>query len=116
MTFEELETSAKGESSKLIQERVEKARIRQRERMAERGLENNAEMSSRELEEFCRLDARGRSLLKMAFKQLGLSARAYDRILRVARTIADLAGDINIEAVHLAEAIQYRALDRLKWD
>jgi magnesium chelatase family protein len=116
LTYEQLETSVKGESSRLIQERVEKARIRQRERMVERGLENNAEMSSREIEEFCSLDPAGRSLLKLAFNQLGLSARAYNRILKVARTVADLAGDVNIEVAHLAEAIQYRGLDRLSWD
>lgn len=116
LTLEELQTSVKGESSRQIRERVEQARIRQRERLLICGLENNAEMGSRELEEFCCLDNAGRSLLQLAFKQLGLSARAYDRILRVARTIADLAGDEQIQDQHLAEAIQYRTLDRLNWD
>lgn len=112
LTFDELATEAKGESSVIIRQRVEEARCRQRERLARRGLTNNAEMGSQELEEFCYLDSEGRNLLQIAFEQLGLSARAYNRILRLARTIADLAGASDIMASHLAEAIQYRVLDR----
>ena len=112
LTFDELATEAKGESSVIIRQRVEEARSRQRERLARRGLTNNAEMGSQELEEFCCLDSEGKNLLQMAFEQLGLSARAYNRILRLARTIADLAGASDIMASHVAEAIQYRVLDR----
>ena len=69
-------------------------------------------MSTREVREFCRLDTAGQDLLKMAITQLGLSARAYDRILKVSRTVADLAGTDQIRSEHVAEAIQYRTLDR----
>jgi magnesium chelatase family protein len=73
-------------------------------------------MGSRELQRFCRLDERGRQLLQTAMQRLGLSARAYDRILKVARTIADLEGADAIAPHHLAEAIQYRSLDRQYWN
>lgn len=72
----------------------------------------NADMQSREIREFCRLDSAGEELLKMAITKLGLSARAYDRILKVARTIADTAGSVEIRSEHVSEAIQYRSLDR----
>ena len=76
------------------------------------GLYSNASMQSRDIREFCRVDTSGEELLKMAISKLGLSARAYDRILKVARTIADLAGTDGIRAEHVAEAIQCRSLDR----
>jgi magnesium chelatase family protein len=69
-------------------------------------------MSSRQVRQFCKLDAAGESLLKQAMTELGLSARAHDKVLRVARTIADLAGEERVSAMHLSEAIQYRRLDR----
>jgi magnesium chelatase family protein len=72
----------------------------------------NSEMNPRQVRLFCKLDAQGKELLHKAYKQLGLSARAHDRILKVARTIADLSGEKYILTEHLAEAIQYRALDR----
>ena len=72
----------------------------------------NADMQSREIREFCRLDAAGEELLKMAITKLGLSARAYDRILKVSRTIADMAVSESIRPEHIGEAIQYRSLDR----
>jgi magnesium chelatase family protein len=80
------------------------------------GVYKNADMGSRELQRFCRLDERGRQLLQTAMQRLGLSARAYDRILKVARTIADLEGADAIAPHHLAEAIQYRSLDRQYWN
>lgn len=116
LTFEELETAVATESSKNIQERVEAARDIQRRRLKVCGLENNAEMGKSELEAFCQVDNKGKLLLQRAFQHLGLSARAYDRILRVARTIADLDNSIEIKGEHLAEAIQYRALDRQFWE
>ena len=97
-----------GESSAAIRERVETARAVQRERFRK----CNAEMSSRQMRAYCELDPPSRRLLTSAIERLGLSARAHDRILKVARTIADLAGAQTIESGHVAEAVQYRALDR----
>ena len=79
------------------------------------GVHCNAQISSKQLREVCKIDDAGNQLLKTAMERLGLSARAYDRILKVARTIADLDGSENIESNHLAEAIQYRSLDREGW-
>ena len=76
---------------------------------------SNARMTPKQIKEHCRLDAESQELLKMAMTELNLSARAYDRILKVARTIADLAGTENIGADHISEAIQYRSLDRQWW-
>ena len=73
---------------------------------------SNADMQSNDIKQFCRIDTTGAELLKMAMDKLGLSARAYDRILKVSRTIADLAGSESIRPEHLSEAIQYRSLDR----
>src|SRR5205823_13080935 len=85
---------------------------RQQTRLARLGAAVNAHVPGREVRRLCRIDARGRRLLEAASDRLGLSARAYTRILRVARTIADLAGEDEITISHLAEAIQYRSLDR----
>lgn len=111
--YEELARRPPGESSAQIRTRINAARARQRNRFqGQRGLYCNAQMSSRLLRECCQLEPRGASLLEQAISRLGLSARAYDRILKVARTIADLEGSNPIQPPHLAEAIQYRALDR----
>ena len=75
----------------------------------------NADMQSKDIHNFCKIDAVGEELLKMAITKLGLSARAYDRILKVARTIADLSQSTNIRPEHISEAIQYRSLDRNLW-
>jgi magnesium chelatase family protein len=72
-------------------------------------------MGSRDIRIFCRIDVKGEELLRMAITKLGLSARAYDRILKVARTIADLEADVDIKPQHIGEAIQYRSLDRNLW-
>jgi magnesium chelatase family protein len=101
-----------GEPSAAIRARVEAARARQRARLAARGVAVNAHIPGRDVRRLCPVDARGRRLLEAASERLGLSARAYTRILRVARTIADLAGEAHIGTPHLAEAIQYRGLDR----
>lgn len=77
-----------------------------------KGLYANSDMQSKDIREYCRLDAAGEELLKMAITKLGLSARAYDRILKVGRTIADMAGSADIRPEHISEAIQYRSLDR----
>ncbi|MFZ2492301.1 MAG: magnesium chelatase, partial [Thermoanaerobaculia bacterium] len=91
---------------------VETARAIQRERFRRASITCNAEMGSRHTRRHCELDDVSRRLLVQAIERLGLSARAHDRILKVSRTIADLAGSEKIEASHLAEAVQYRALDR----
>jgi len=101
-----------GESSEVIRARVEAARQIQRERLAPYGLHANAAMAARHIRKFCPVDEEGRNLLEMVTDRLGLSARTYSRILKVARTIADLAGEEQIRQSHLAEAIQYRSLDR----
>ena len=116
VSFNELSNKEVGESSKIIRERVVAARKIQEERFKNnKGTHANAQISSKVLKEICQIDEAGRTLLKTAMNKLGLSARAYDRILKVARTIADLEGSKNIETNHLAEAIQYRSLDREGW-
>jgi magnesium chelatase family protein len=104
------------EKSERIRERVIKAREIQAERYKENdGVYANAQISSKQLQEICIINQAGSNLLKTAMERLNLSARAYDRILKVSRTIADLAGSVEIKTEHLAEAIQYRSLDRESW-
>ena len=100
------------ESSVAIRERVHAARRRQRERLAEHRLYANAQMQARHLRSYCQPDREGEELLREVIDRLGLSARSYARILKVARTIADLAGEAVLRREHVAEAIQYRQLDR----
>jgi len=106
--YEKLSDDRLGEPSAAIRARVEAARRRQRERFAGTSLSCNADMGPAEIREFCPLDGEGKALLRAAMQQLHMSARAYHRVLKLARTIADLAGADRIETVHLAEAIQYR--------
>jgi magnesium chelatase family protein len=114
--FPELTSSKSGEHSSSIRERVIKAREVQAARFAAcPGLYSNAQMSTKLLTEVCVISTVGQNLLRSAMQKLNLSARAYDRILKVSRTIADLEGNDNIKPEHLAEAIQYRGLDREKW-
>src|SRR6476469_9155843 len=114
--FSELSSSRKGETSAHIRERVIRARDLQTERFnGQHGIYCNAQMSSKLLKEVCVINQAGQSLLKSAMEKLNLSARAFDRILKVSRTIADLAASDDIKVEHLAEAIQYRSLDREGW-
>ena len=114
--FQEIDSSRPGEASAAIRERVIAARERQRRRFARHPeIRCNARMTSRLIRRFCPLDEESRELLRMAMSELGLSARAYDRILKTARTIADLAESEAIRPEHLSEAIQYRTLDRQIW-
>jgi magnesium chelatase family protein len=111
--YNELASKRTGENSSLIRKRVITARVMQANRFnGRKGLFSNADMDSKEIKEFCQIDQAGADLLKMAMSRLGLSARAYDRILKVSRTIADLNGSAEIHPEHLSEAIQYRSLDR----
>ena len=97
----------------MIRQRVIRARQRQLERFRSyRNIFCNAHMQTREIRKFCQVDGESQQLLRMAITKLGLSARAYDRILKVARTIADLEGEERILPMHVSEAIQYRSLDR----
>jgi len=100
------------EGSSSIRARVVGARERQAERYRQDGIYTNAQLKPRLMKRYCGLDASGQDILEQSMVRLGLSARAHGRILRVARTIADLAGSERIEALHVAEAIQYRSLDR----
>ncbi len=117
VAFSELSnTNKKGEPSSSIRDRVIKAREIQAERYKDTdGVYANAQISSKMLREICVINTAGENLLKRAMEKLNLSARAYDRILKVSRTIADLAGTEDIKTEHLAEAIQYRSLDREGW-
>lgn len=111
LEYEELSGKAEAEPSCEIKKRVDFARHRQRERLAGTGADCNAHMGSKELDKFCELKPECSKLMENAYKKMGLTARSYDRILRVARTIADLEGAETIEPEHLAEAIQYRTWD-----
>ena len=114
LTTEELMARPRGERSAVVQDRVKRARQIQIERFSGKpGRFTNALMSTREIEKYCELDKEGRDLIELAIARLGLSARAYTRTLKVARTIADLESSSSITSAHLAEAIQYRASDDL---
>jgi magnesium chelatase family protein len=116
VSYTELAAERISEKSNSVRERVIRAREIQSLRYANsEGVHCNAQISSKQLREVCRIDEAGNQLLKTAMERLGLSARAYDRILKVARTVADLDNSEKIETNHLAEAIQYRSLDREGW-
>lgn len=115
--YQELTDSRAGESSATVRQRVVKAREKQEKRFDGRnGIFKNADMTTRDIKAFCTLDNKGSDLIKMAMSKLGFSARAFDRILKVARTIADLADSEGIHHNHISEAIQYRSLDRQYWN
>ena len=114
--YKELRAPSSSEDSAAVRARVIAARNRQSERYStEKGTYSNAQMMPKMIRKFCEISAEGEKLLENAIIKLGLSARAHDRILKVARTIADLAAADNIEPRHLSEAIQYRTLDRSYW-
>ena len=112
---EMIQGSGTGEPSSSIRGRVLAARAQQKDRFAATVLHCNAHMGARQIKQFCRVTDDVKDLLRAAISQLGLSARAYDRILKLARTIADLDTEADIQIAHVAEAIQYRALDRKLW-
>ena len=114
--FNELSSNRKSENSKTIRDRVINARLRQADRFSSNNsVHANAQMSSKLVRDICMISETGKTLLKTAMERLNLSARAYDRILKVARTIADMDNSDDIENQHLAEAIQFRSLDRENW-
>ncbi len=114
--FEKLSEDRKGEGSVEIRKRVTAARELQTERFKEsENVHYNAQMNTKQIREHCKLDDASKALLKNAMERLNLSARAYDRILKVARTIADLENTTEVSGTHIGEAIQYRSLDREGW-
>jgi len=114
--FKEISSDACGEKSDIIRERVNTARKMQLERFKnEENIYCNAHMQSKDISNYCRLGEKSKSLLNLAITRQGLSARAYDRILKVGRTIADLEGCEDIDTTHIAESIHYRSLDRNLW-
>jgi len=113
--YKDLASKQEGEKSEVIRERINYARSVQEGRFENAGVYFNAHMWPKHLKNHCPLDEDSQNLLKNAIENLGLSARAYDRILKVSRTIADLAGAENISSSQIAETIQYRSLDRDYW-
>ncbi len=115
VTFQDLHQDTQEESSAVIRQRVITARKIQQERFAGSATIHNGSMTAQQIQTYCQLDEKSQNFLEQAFNRLGLSARAHSRILKVARTIADLAGSESIQLAHLAEAIQYRTLDKKLW-
>lgn len=114
--YQDLSSKRSGEKSQSIRERVIKARELQLQRFKnKKGIYSNAAMSTKDIRKFCTIDSACEDLMKMAITKIGLSARAYDKILKVSRTIADLSGEESITPAHISEAIQYRSLDRSDW-
>jgi magnesium chelatase family protein len=113
--YREIASKEQSESSAAVRERVIQVRKRQAERYSRSKTRCNARMSSKMIRAYCQLDEAGEGMLRMAMQELNLSARAYDRILKLGRTIADLAGVDQISAEHVGEAIQYRTMDRNLW-
>lgn len=115
LKWKEISGTEPSESSEAIRERISRAREIQQKRFEGQGLHCNAQMGTSQLRKYCVLDEPSQTLLKNAMEKFGLSARAYDRILKVARTIADLDAEESIKPGYIAEAIQYRNLDRSVW-
>ena len=113
--YEKLQNENESETSEQIKERVNKARQIQLERYKNSEIYSNSQLTPKLIEQYCKLDSKSKKILQKAFESLGLSARAHGRILKVARTIADLEGKENIEVSHISEAIQYRNLDKKYW-
>jgi magnesium chelatase family protein len=112
LPYRELAGGNRAESSEMVRKRVQKAREIQRRRFGGNATRLNSRMTGKQLREFCPLCEESQKLLEMAVDRLGLSARAYTRVLKVARTIADLESEAGVQPQHVSEAIQYRALDR----
>ena len=115
VTYDELRSEDLEEQSESIKSRVDKARELQLDRYRDSGIYSNAKMSDHLLKKYCKISQESESMLRVAFDKLNLSARAYSRILKVARTIADLDGSPDIKDEHIIEAISYRSLDNKYW-
>ena len=116
VNYKELRSDSGGESSETIQQRVEESRRVQLQRLVSHpGINTNADMTSRLVSKHCKIDSKSERTLEQAMDTLNFSARAYDRILKVSRTLADLEGCADIGEIHILEAIQYRTLDRNLW-
>ena len=113
--YKKLESNSFSETSESIRQRVNKARLIQLKRFKSSNIFSNSDLTPKLINEYCVLNSDCKKILEKAFEKLGLSARAYNKILKVARTIADLDSSLNIEVPHLTEAIQYRSLDRKYW-
>ena len=113
--YTDLRTEANEEPSERIKERVDRARQIQLDRFQSSYNFSNSKMNDRQIKEFCQISESSNDLLKLAFERLNLSARAYNRILKVARTIADLEGFDDIQDIHIMEAISYRSMDNKYW-
>lgn len=113
--YQKLDSGENIETSQSIKERVNRARKIQMNRYKEEKIYSNSQLTPKLIDQYCKLDQQGKNILQAAFEKLGLSARAYGRILKVARTIADLEQSENIQPTHIAEAIQYRSLDKKYW-
>ena len=113
--YQKLNDNENVESSNQIKKRVNSARKIQMARYVKDNIYSNSQLTPKLIEKYCKLNSNCKKILQTAFEKLGLSARAYGRILKVARTIADLEGKENIEEQHIAEAIQYRSLDKKYW-
>ena len=116
MKYDDLSALPNGEKSIDIRKRVNNSRNIQLQRFQKEQIYSNSQMNPKQIRKYCELDSDGKELLKMAMEKMGLSARAYDRILKVSRTIADLDESERIGANHVSEAVQYRSLDRKFWE
>ena len=113
--YQKLNSEEQIENSENIKKRVSMARKIQQDRYKDSKIYSNSQLTPKLIDKYCKLDNEGKTILQNAFERLGLSARAYGRILKVARTIADLSASENIDKNHIAEAIQYRSLDKKYW-
>ncbi|MDD4278089.1 MAG: magnesium chelatase, partial [Candidatus Cloacimonetes bacterium] len=115
VNYSDLAALPSGDTSATIRQRVNKAREVQHHRFQDHGIFNNSQMNSKMMRKFCKMDEASHALMQNAIDKMGYSARVFDRILKVARTIADLEGLAEINSEHISEAIQYRTLDRKYW-